>query len=115
MSCPGAGRARHAVVEEADRRAASTRSRNTAAMAVTRAAPTAIRMICQPGMPPTVTTGAAGAGTGASGAPPGGSRTRSCAEAAGTTADASRAQVTAARAAASRRGRAAACRAAVRS
>jgi len=83
-------------------------------MAVTRAAPTAIRVICQPAMPPAVTTGTAGAGTGASGAPPGGSRTSSAAEAAGTRADASRAQMTAATAAASRRGRAAACRAKAR-
>src|SRR5215475_11734429 len=40
----------------ADRRLARARSRNTAAAAVTRAAATAIRAICQPGMPPAVIT-----------------------------------------------------------
>ena len=71
---------------------------------------TAIRVICQPGMPPAGTTRLRAPGAGLSGwgssSPP---------QAAGmTAAEASRVQVTAARAAASRRSRAAACRAAVR-
>ena len=41
---------------EADRRLARERSRNTAAVAATKAAATAIRVICQPGMPPPVMT-----------------------------------------------------------
>jgi hypothetical protein len=77
-------------------------------VAATTAAPSAIRVICQPGMPPAVTASAAGAWAG----PPGG--ISFTAQAAGmTAAEASRVQVTAAKAAASRRSRAAACRAEV--
>src|SRR5690348_17808475 len=43
-------------VAEAARRPARARSRNTAAAAVSRAAATAIRVICHPAMPPTVIT-----------------------------------------------------------
>jgi hypothetical protein len=51
-------------VMEAVRRLARARSSRTAAVAVTRAAATAMRVICQPGMPPPVITGA-GMGTAA--------------------------------------------------
>jgi len=44
------------LVAEADRRPARVRSRNTAAVAATRAAAIAMRVICQPGMPPAVIT-----------------------------------------------------------
>jgi hypothetical protein len=60
-SWPG-WRARHAVVAEAARRAASARSSSTAMAAATRAAPSAITVICQPAMPPAVTTEGAAAG-----------------------------------------------------
>ena len=101
------GRAPHVPgIAEAARRVARARSSRTAAVAATRAAPTAMRAICQPGMPPAVTALAAGAWAG----PQGG--ISFTAQAAGmTAADASRVQVTAARAAASRRSRAAACHA----
>ena len=95
----GPGRARH-VVAEADRRAASARSRNTAAVAATRAAPTAIRVICQPAMPPTITGTAAGGGS-----PPPGGITLTAQAAGMMAAEASRTQVRAARAAAARRSR----------
>ena len=83
MAC-GYGRAHQAVVAVAPRRLASLRSRNTAAVAATRAAATAIRVICQPGMPPVVITGTAGAGTGPYGPSPGTGMIE--AEAAGTAA-----------------------------
>ena len=68
-------------------------------MAATRAAPRAIKVICQPAMAPEIT------GTVAAGSPPPGGITFT-AQAAGTmAAEASSAQVRAARAAASRRGR----------
>ena len=44
------------------RRAVRARSRKTAAVAVSRAAPTAIRVICHPGMPPTTTVSVTGPG-----------------------------------------------------
>lgn len=79
-------------VGEADRRVASARSKTTAAVAATRAAPTAIKVICQPAMPPANTGTVAGGTSG----PPGGMGM--LAEAAGTmAAEASRAQVRAAR------------------
>jgi hypothetical protein len=60
---------RHAVVAAAARRVARARSRITAAVAASRAAPMAIRAICQPAMPPLLTWTVA-AGTGATGAVP---------------------------------------------
>src|ERR1700746_2250579 len=90
----------YAVVEEAERRVTSVLSTITATMAAARAAPSAIRMISQPAMPPAAAW-AVGAGIGVE-APVGGSLTCSAAEAAGmTAADASRVQVTAARGGAS--------------
>ena len=59
--CPSrAGGARQAVVAEADRRVASVRSKITAVVAATRAAPSAIKVICQPAMPPATTGTVAG-------------------------------------------------------
>jgi len=55
------------MVAEADRRVARARSRTTAAAAATRAAPTAIKVICQPAMPPANTGTVAGGTSG----PPG--------------------------------------------
>jgi len=97
-------------VAEAALRAARVRSSATAAMAATRAAPTAIKAICQPAMPPlTVTMLMAGAGTAG---PPGGIGIMT--GAAEALAAVSRlAHVIAARATASRPSRAAACRVAV--
>ena len=51
----------HVVAAEAARRAARARSSHTAAVAATRAEPSAIRVICQPGMPPAATTPPTGA------------------------------------------------------
>ena len=93
------GGARHAVVAEADRRVASVRSRNTAAVAATRAAPRAIKVICQPAMAPEIR------GTVAAGSSPPGEITFTAQAAGMMAAEASTAQVRAARAAASRRGR----------
>ena len=108
-SVAGPGGARHVMVAEADRRVARARSRTTAAVAATRAAPTAIKVICQPAMPP-ANTGTVAGGTSR---PPG--VMGMLAEAAGMmAAEASRPQVRAARAAVARRSRAAACRAAAR-
>ena len=56
-----AGWARQVVIAGAGRRAARARSSRTAAVAATRAAPSAIKVICQPGMPPAVTAPTAGA------------------------------------------------------
>src|SRR6202035_5129669 len=86
----------HVVIAEADRRAASVRSTNTAAVAATRAAPSAIKVICQPAMPP------AGAGTGAAGTPPPAGATLIAQAAGAMVVDASRAKVKAASAAARR-------------
>jgi len=61
---------RHAVVAAAARRVARARSRTTAAVAASRAAPMAIRAICQPAMPPLLTTWTVAAGTGATGLVP---------------------------------------------
>ena len=84
------------MVAGAARRVARARSSTTAAAAATRAAPTAIKVICQPAMPP-ATTGTVAGGTSG---PPG--VMGMLAEAAGMmAAEASRAQVSAARAAAS--------------
>jgi len=81
------------------------RSRTTAAVAAARAAATAIRVICQPGMPPAAITGTApagAAGTGPYGPSPGTGLI--AAEAAGTAAaQAGTPPVTAARAAVIRR------------
>src|SRR5690348_6911804 len=109
---PGAAGVRHGAVwrrhpmAEADRRLVRTRSRKTAAVAAARAAATAMRVICQPGMPPAVITRTAGAAAGPYGPSPGTGMIE--AEAAGTAAaQASRTPVTAARAAVIRRSRAA--------
>jgi hypothetical protein len=92
------------------RRPASLRSRNTAAIAAAKAAPSAIKVICQPAMPPVPITWTIGAGT--TEVIPSSSPTGiGCAKAAGTTAtDASRPEMAAARKAARRRRRAPALR-----
>src|ERR1700727_3334051 len=97
-------------------RADRARESSTAAVAASRAAPSAIKVICQPGMPPVVTTRTVVAGTRATRvdtypAPGSGSI---LAKAAGTMAtEASRPLVTAARMAAKRRRRAPAWRAVI--
>src|ERR1700722_11048826 len=100
----------------ADLRAARARYRSTAAVAASRAAPRAITAICQPGMPPAVTTRTVVAGTRATRVdtyPSPGSGSI-LAKAAGTMAtEASRPLVTAARMAAKRRRRAPAWRAVI--
>jgi hypothetical protein len=93
------------VVVESDRRPAHARSRITAAVAATRAAARAITVICQPGMPPMQTSGAAAGPYG-----PSTGIGMIAAEAAGTIAvQASRPPVAAATAAMIRRRRAAIC------
>src|SRR3954453_21547312 len=66
----GTGGGCHPVLETV-RRLARARSRTTAAVAAARAAATAIRVICQPGMPRAAIIPAAGAGAGPYGPPPG--------------------------------------------
>ena len=108
-------RPRQALVAVAPRRPASVRSSKMAAAAATRAAPMAIRAICQPAMPPVLITRTVAGASGVTEVvqdPPGGGIGR--AKAAGLSATrASKPQVTAARAAASRPRRAPACAAAV--
>jgi hypothetical protein len=94
------------VVAAAARWAARALSRSTAAVAATRAVPSAIRVICQPAVPPAVTTRTVVAGTGAVGmVPPSPTGIGLAKAAVAATADASRPQVTAVRTAASRASR----------
>jgi heme-degrading monooxygenase HmoA len=93
------------LVAEADRRPARVRSSRTAVVALVRAAAIAMRVICQPGMPPAVISWAVPPGVAGPQAVPGHGTGMVAAEAAGTAAQASTPPVTAARAAMKRRNR----------